>query len=178
MTIRFTHSRQIHLHLHLSLNGKTVGVQQMTSHSVSSSFLCSPLHSGPWRTPGLSIPWICLPTSSSVCLVFFPLSLCLARWFWPDLMNGRQVHTTVVCVLRWSWGLRVVRLLAGSWHGLPCWSHGLYVRRVVSYGSTSFPWFVFLLAALLWGSMIHKHTWRLVLQGRASVAIWNWELVS
>ena len=21
-------------------------------------------------------------------LVFFPLSLCLARWFWPDLMKG------------------------------------------------------------------------------------------
>ena len=34
---------------------------------------------GTWRTPGLSIPWCCLPTSSSVCLVFFPLSLCLAR---------------------------------------------------------------------------------------------------
>ena len=24
----------------------------------------------------------------------FPLSLCLARWFWPDLMNGRQHYTT------------------------------------------------------------------------------------
>ena len=31
-----------------------------------------------------------LPTSSSVCLVFFPLSLCLARWFRPDLTNGRH----------------------------------------------------------------------------------------
>ena len=28
--------------------------------------------------------------SSSVCLVLFPLSLCLAIWFWPDLMNGRH----------------------------------------------------------------------------------------
>ena len=40
-----------------------------------------------------------------VCLVFFPLSLCLARWFWPDLMYKRHVHTTAVCVsLRWSGG--------------------------------------------------------------------------
>ena len=37
-------------------------------------------------------------TSSSDCLVFFPLSLCFARWFWPDLMNGRRCHTTAVCV--------------------------------------------------------------------------------
>ena len=37
-------------------------------------------------------------TSSSVCFVFFPLSLCLARWFLPDLMNGRHDHTTAVCV--------------------------------------------------------------------------------
>ena len=89
--------------------------------TVSSVFPCSPLPSGTWRTPGLSIPWCCLPTASSVCLVFFPLSLCLARWFLPDLMNGRHDHTTAVCVsLRWS-GLRVVRLLAGSWHGLPRW---------------------------------------------------------
>ena len=31
-------------------------------------------------------------------------------------------HTTAVCVsLRWSGGLRVVRLSAGSWRGLPRW---------------------------------------------------------
>ena len=68
------------------------------------------------------IPWCCLPTSSSVCLVFFPLSLCLARWFWPDLMNGKRDHTTAVCVSLWSsGGLRVVLLPAGSWHRLPFW---------------------------------------------------------
>ena len=61
-----------------------------------------------------------------VCLVFFPLSLCLARWFWPDLMNGRHVPTTAVCVsLRWSGGLRVVRLPAGSRHGPPLWQSQL-----------------------------------------------------
>ena len=43
-------------------------------------------------------PPLLLSASSS-----FPLSLCLAIWFWPDLTNGRHVHTTPVCVsLRWS----------------------------------------------------------------------------
>ena len=80
------------------------------------SLFSSPLPSGTCRTPGLSILSCCLPTSSSVCLVFFPLSLCLARRFWPDPMNGRHDHTTAVCVsLPWSGGLRVVRLPAGSW---------------------------------------------------------------
>ena len=59
----------------------------MISQPVFSIFPCSPLPSATWRTPGLSTPWCCLPTSSSLCLVFFPLSLCLARWFWPDLIN-------------------------------------------------------------------------------------------
>ena len=104
------------------LSAGVVGAAQMFSQPVSSTFPCSPLPSLTWRTPGLSIPWCCLPTSSSVCLVFFPLSLCLARWFWPDLMNGWHDHTTAVCIsLRWSGGLRVVQFPAGSWHGLPRW---------------------------------------------------------
>ena len=54
-----------------------------TTDDFATSFLhfpCSPLPSGTCRTPGLSIPCCCLRTSSSVCLVFFPLSLCLAPW--------------------------------------------------------------------------------------------------
>ena len=101
-----------------SLTTRVVGASQMISQPVSSIFPCSSLPSGTWRTPGLSIPSCCLPTSSSVCLVFFPLSLCLARWFWPELMNGRHDQTTAVFVsLLCSGGLRVVRLPAGSWHG-------------------------------------------------------------
>ena len=104
------------------LTTRVVGAPQMISQPVFSIFPCSPLPSGTWRTPGLSIPWCCLPSSSSVCLVFFRFSLCLARWFWPDLMNERHDHTTTVCVsLRSSGGLRVVQLPAESWHGLPCW---------------------------------------------------------
>ena len=71
------------------------------------------------------IRWSCsliCSSSSSVCLVFFPLSLCLVRWFWLDLMNGRHNRTTAVCVSLWSSGFFCVVLLpAGSWHGLPRW---------------------------------------------------------
>ena len=101
------------------LTARVVGAPQMISRRVSSIFFCSSLPSWTWRTPGLSIPGCCLPTST-FCLVFIPLSLYFARWFWPDLMKGRHVHTTAVCVsLQWSGGLHVVLLPAGSWHGLP-----------------------------------------------------------
>ena len=75
------------------LTARVVGVPQMILQPVFSIFPCSPLLSGTCRTPGLSIPWCCLPTPSFVRLVFFPLSLCLARRFWPDLMNGKHDHT-------------------------------------------------------------------------------------
>ena len=61
------------------LLARVVGAPQMISQHVFSIFPCSSLPSGTWRTPGLSIPRCCLPASSSVCLVFFLLSLCLAR---------------------------------------------------------------------------------------------------
>ena len=107
-----SHSSQVHSFIIIIINpltARVVGAPQMILQPVFSIFSpCSPLLTGTCRTPGLSISWCCLPTSSSVCLVFLPLSLCLARWFWPDLMNGRHDHTTAVCVsLRWSGSLRV-----------------------------------------------------------------------
>ena len=154
------------------LTARVVGAPQMSSQPVSFIFPCSPPPSGPWQTPGLSIPWCCLPTSSSVCLVFFSLSLCLATRFWPDLMNGRHDHITAVCIfLRWTGGLRVVELPAGSSHGLPRWKHGLRMRCVVSCGSTIFPWLVFFVRALPWGSMIHKHTGKWMWQGIAPLQV-------
>ena len=74
-----------HHHHYLSLNHEG---RWGTTDDFATSFIhfpCSPLPSGTWRTPGLSIPWCCLPTSFFVCFVFFPLSLCLARWFWPSI---------------------------------------------------------------------------------------------
>ena len=76
----------IHVHIIIinPLTARVVEAPQMISRPVYSILPCSPLPSGTCRTPSLSIPWCCLPTSMSVCLIFFPLSLCLARWFWPD----------------------------------------------------------------------------------------------
>ena len=109
-------------HLICPLTARIVGAPPIISQPVVYILPCSPLSSGTWRTPGLSIPWCCLPACSSVCLVFFPLSLCLARWFWPDMMKVRHDNTTAVCVsLPWSGGIHVVRLPVGSWHGLPRW---------------------------------------------------------
>ena len=92
------------------LTVRVVRAPQMISQPVFSIFPCFPLPSGTCRTPGLSIPWCCLTTSSSVCLVFFPPSMCLAKWFWPDLMNGRHDYTTAVCFSLWSSGLCVAQL--------------------------------------------------------------------
>ena len=55
------------------LTARVIGAPQIIGQPVSSIFPCSPLPSRTWRTPGLSIPRCCLPTSSSVCLVCFPL---------------------------------------------------------------------------------------------------------
>ena len=54
------------------LTARVVGAPQMLLQPVFSIFPCSPPPSGTCRTPGPSIPWCCLPTSSFVRLVFFP----------------------------------------------------------------------------------------------------------
>ena len=91
-----THAHCICLQLHLSLKresrwGTTDDFTTSSLHFFFFLLFCTPLPAETWRTPGLFIPKRCLPTSFSVCLVFFPLSLCFTRWFWPDLMNGRHV---------------------------------------------------------------------------------------
>ena len=59
-----------HLHVHLSLNnGGSLGHHRWL-HNQFPPFFYSQLPSGTWWTPSLAIPWCCLPTSSSVCLVF------------------------------------------------------------------------------------------------------------
>ena len=120
----------LHLHLHLSFNHEGyLG----TTDDFTTSFLCFSLFSIALLDLSNSRP----VHSSSVCLVSFPLSLCVARRIWPDLISRRHVHTTSVWVsLRWSGGLLVARLPAGSWHGLPhccacvCMSDCLSVHMV------------------------------------------------
>ena len=93
---------------------------QVTSQPVSSTFLCSPLPSGTWRTPGSSISYLSSHLFS--CLPRLLSPLCLTRWFWPDLMNRRRIHTTSVCVsLQWSGGLCVVWMATRSCHRFPRW---------------------------------------------------------
>ena len=105
------HNIQDHHHHHQFLNCEG---RWGTTDDFATSFLhFSMFSTALWDLPN-SRPvhsWCCLSTSSSVCLVFLPLSLCLARWFWSDLMNGKHDHTTAVCVSsQWSGGLRVVRI--------------------------------------------------------------------
>ena len=89
---------------------RVVGAPQMTSQPVSSSFLYSSLPSGTWPTPGLFTHWCCLSPLPLSALSSSPFLPCLARWFWPDLMNGLHVHTTPVCIyVPWS------GLLCQSW---------------------------------------------------------------
>ena len=47
------------------LTARVAGAPQTISQPVSSIFPCTPLPSRTWQTPGLSIPWCYLPTSSS-----------------------------------------------------------------------------------------------------------------
>ena len=53
-------------HLNYPLTVRVVGASRMISQPVSSIFSCFPLPSGTWQAPGLSIPWCCLPTSSTL----------------------------------------------------------------------------------------------------------------
>ena len=116
---KYIHEWHYHHH-HLSLNhegrwGTTDDFTTSFLHfSLFSTALWDLLNSRPVHSLMLSSHlFLCLP-----CL--FPISLRLARWFWPDLMNGRYDNTTAVCVSLWlSWALRAVQLPAGSWHGLP-----------------------------------------------------------
>ena len=114
--------RSYHHHHHQFLNREG---RWGTTDDFATSFLHFSLFSAAlWDLPN-SRPVHSLMLSSHLFLCppcLLPLSLCLARWFWPDLMNGRHDHTTAVCVsLRSSEDLHVVRLPARSWHGLPRW---------------------------------------------------------
>ena len=86
------------------LTARVVGAPQMISHQFPPFFpvLHCPLGHG--ELQAYPFPNVVHPTPSSVCLFFFPLSLCLERWYWSDLMNGRHDDTSAVCVRRSSCG--------------------------------------------------------------------------
>ena len=108
----------LHLHLYLDREGRWGSTDDLTTSFLHFfPVLSTALLDMANPRPGHSL--VLILSCSSVGLVFFTLSVCLARWFWQDLMTGRHVHTTSAYVsLQWP-GLCVVRLPAGSWHGLP-----------------------------------------------------------
>ena len=100
-------------HHHLSLNHEG---QWGTTYDFATCFLhfpCSPQPSGTWRTPGLSIPRCCLPTSSSVYLVFLSLSLCVQ-----DSFGKRPRNLYCLC---FSWDQKKKSELL-------CWIFILYIH--------------------------------------------------
>ena len=151
-----------------TLTSGVVVAPQMTLTS-SSIFLGPQLPSGTWRTQGLSIPWCCLPTSSSVCLVFFPLCKMPCKMVLASLHLCTMVKSSLCDPLP-----------AVSWHRLPHWWHGLCKTTwfLAAYDSTSFPWLVFFFAALLWRPMVRTHTARWMWQESVTVISWNWEKCS
>ena len=80
-----------------SLTAGVVRAPQMTSQSVSSIFLCSPLPSETWRTPGLFTPWRCLPIcfSDSLSSSF----LCRSGELWTQKLKSHLVRTQSLNVL-------------------------------------------------------------------------------
>ena len=140
------------------INPLTAKVSGGTTGDFATSFLhfsaCYPLPSGTCQTPGLSIPWCCLPTSSSVCLVFFPLSLCRARWFWPDLMNGKHDRTTAVCIsLQWPGGLCVCPI--ACW--ILAWTSSLVTWSLYEMCSILQQHLISMACILLWSSAVRVH---------------------
>ena len=97
---KFAESYKLHLHLSLNRGGR-LG----TTDDFTTSFLhCSLFSTALWDLAN-SRPVHSLMFSSPlffffflVGLVFFPLSLCLKGWFWPDLMDRRHVHAASVYV--------------------------------------------------------------------------------
>ena len=99
-----------HHHHYLSLSREGCWAPQMISLPVPPFFPVFRCPLGLGELQACPFPDVVFQTLSPS--TFFPL----AKWFWPDLMNGRHDHITAVCVsLQWS-GLHVVSLPAGSWH--------------------------------------------------------------
>ena len=84
-----------HHHLSFNCEGHWCTADDFTTSFLRFSLFSTALWDLPNSRPVHSLMlsshlFLCLP-----CLL--PTSLCLARWFWPDLMNQRHDHTTAVC---------------------------------------------------------------------------------
>ena len=150
------------------------GAQLMMSQPLFYIFLCSPLPLGLGELQACPFPNVVFPPLS-VCLecllpsLTVPCKMVLAR---PDEHETCPYHCSLclfAVVRRSSCGLIACLILAQT-SLLVIWS---FMTCVVSCSSISFPWLVFFFVALLWGSIIHKHTGRWMWQGSASAVSWN-----
>ena len=113
----WAHHHHYHHH-HQFLNRE--GRWGTTNDFATGFFLQCPL--GLAELQACLFPDVVFPPIPLSALFSSPFHCALARWFWPDLMNGKHDHTIAVCIfLRSSGDLHVVQLPAGSWHGLPRW---------------------------------------------------------
>ena len=121
----------------------------MISQPVSSIFPCSQLPFGTCRTPGLSIPGCCHPTSSSVCLVFLPL--CKMVLAITDERDTCPYHCSLrlFTMVRSSCGQIACWILART-SSLVTWS--LYeMRSILRYH------FISMACILRWSSAVRVH---------------------
>ena len=109
------------------LTARVVWAPQMILQPVFSIFPCSPLPSGTCRTPGLSIPWCCLPTSSLSALSSSPFHCAfhihceyfrlgtLISYNWAQVLEAwdslKLLSFVLICCLSSAWS---------SWHWSPC----------------------------------------------------------
>ena len=112
------------------LTARVVGAPQMILQPVFSIFPGSPLPSGTCRTPGLSFPWCCLPTSS-----FVHLGKCLWR-------------TALV------WALALVGWKCLVWRSLTFLS-SLFSRSFLWYYKSNISFFVNGFRSSVWGKKIY-----------------------
>ena len=130
----------------------------MILQPVFSIFPCSQLPSGTRRSPGCPFPDVVFPPLPLSALSSSPFHCALQDGFGQTWWTGNMtipLQFASLTIGRSSCGPIACWILART-SSLVTWS---FERCVVFCGSTSFPWLVFFFGALLWGSMIYKHTW-------------------
>ena len=80
------------------VTARVVGAPHMISQPDISVFPVLHCPPGLGELQACPFPDVVFPPLPLFAVSSSPLSLCLARWFWPDLMNGKHDHTTAVCV--------------------------------------------------------------------------------
>ena len=91
-------ARAVFISSHLSLNrkGRWGTADDFTTNFLHFSLFSTDLLAilGLGQLQACPFPDVVFPPLFLCALSFFPLSLCLVIWSWPDLMNGRHDHTT------------------------------------------------------------------------------------